>query len=86
MGPRRSARTPENVDRVRQAIQRSPGRSARKHASELILSDRTGRRILYVDLGLHSYKIMLVQEITAGDHAQRLAFARNMHAAFRGTR
>jgi hypothetical protein len=51
-GPRRSARTLENVDRVRQAIQRSPVRSARKHASELRLSDRTVRRILHVDLGL----------------------------------
>lgn len=81
-GPRRSARTPENVDRVRQAIQRSPGRSARKHASELRLSDRTVRRILHVDLGLHPYKIMLVQEINAGDYAQRLAFARNMLQLF----
>ena len=54
-GPRRSARTPENEDRVRQAIQRSPGRSARKLASESRLSDRRIRRILHVDLGLHCY-------------------------------
>ena len=81
-GPRGSARTQENVDRVRQAIQRSPGRSAWKHASELRLSDRTVRRILHVDLGLHPYKIMLVQELNAGDYAQRLAFTRNMLQIF----
>jgi len=81
-GPRRSARTPENVDRVRQTIQRSPGRSARKIASEPRLSDRRVRRILHVDLGLHPYKIMLVQVINAGDYVQRLAFASNMLQIF----
>ncbi|XP_073400548.1 aldo-keto reductase family 1 member A1 isoform X1 [Dendrobates tinctorius] len=40
-GAPRTARTPENVERVRQAMLRSPSRSARKHSLELALSNRT---------------------------------------------
>ncbi|XP_073438031.1 acyl-CoA-binding domain-containing protein 7 isoform X3 [Dendrobates tinctorius] len=40
-GAPRTARTPENVERVRQAMLRSPSRSARKHSLELALRNRT---------------------------------------------
>ena len=52
-GRPRSARTPENVQTVRQSVMQSPTRSARKHASILGLSDRTVRRILHTDLKFH---------------------------------
>ena len=44
-GPVATARTPENVERVRGAIVRSPTRSARRHAVELGMSESTVRRI-----------------------------------------
>ena len=46
-GPVATARTPENVERVREAIVRSPTRSARRHAVELGMSEGTVRRILH---------------------------------------
>ena len=46
-GPVATARTPENVERVREAIVRSPTRSARPHAVELGMSKSTVGRILH---------------------------------------
>ncbi|KAJ4433126.1 hypothetical protein ANN_15383 [Periplaneta americana] len=43
----RYIRTPENIQRVRLAVQRSPSRSAVRHAAALRISDRTVRRILH---------------------------------------
>ncbi|KAJ4441354.1 hypothetical protein ANN_11209 [Periplaneta americana] len=43
----RYVRTPENIQRVRLAVQRSPSRSAVRHAAALRISDRTVRRILH---------------------------------------
>ncbi|KAJ4449465.1 hypothetical protein ANN_00864 [Periplaneta americana] len=40
-GPQRRVRTPGNVERVRQAILRSPGRSARRYSAALGISIRT---------------------------------------------
>ncbi|XP_054260262.1 uncharacterized protein LOC128996153 [Macrosteles quadrilineatus] len=77
-GPSRTARTPQNVDRVRDAIQRSPGRSARRHATELGLSKSTVKRILHKDLGFHPYKIMIVQKLNDADYQQRVMFAETM--------
>ena len=46
-GPVATARTPESVERVREAIVGSPTRSAWRHAVELGMSERTVRRILH---------------------------------------
>ena len=46
-GPVTTARTPENVERVREAIVRNPTRSVRRHAVELGMGDSTVRRILH---------------------------------------
>ena len=46
-GPVETARTPENVERVREAIVRSPTRSARRHAVELGMGESTVRRTLH---------------------------------------
>lgn len=67
-----TVRTPENVNRVRVAIQRSPRRSARKHAVALGMSNRSLRRILHEDLSFHPYKIMTVQELMPPDHLNRV--------------
>ena len=73
-GPVATARTPENVEGVREAVLRSPTRSARRHAVELGMSEITVRRILHKDLGIHSYKVMIVQKLNEGDYQERLAF------------
>ena len=77
-GAPRTVRTPENVERVRTAMLRSPRRSARRHAAELQISNRTVRRILHDELRFHSYKLMVVQQMNETDYPQQLNFARTM--------
>jgi len=77
--PVATARTPENVERVRQAVVRSPTCSARRHAVELRMSESTVKQILHKDLGFHPYKMMIIQTLNEGDYQQRLAFAELMH-------
>ena len=76
-GPVRSARTSENVDRVREAITRSPRRSARRHSTELGISQSTMQRILHKDLVFQPYKIMTLQQLNPRDYQQRLSFLPN---------
>jgi len=52
-GPNKTVRTPENNERVRQALIQSPGRSARRHAREMRLSHESVRTILQKDLKFH---------------------------------
>jgi len=66
---------PKNVEAVRASIQQSPKRSARKHAMALGISSRNLRRILHTDLKLHPYKMMLAQELSERDHANRRAIS-----------
>lgn len=77
-GQVRSVRTPENIERVRVAVTRSPHRSARRQATALRLSDRSVRRILHLDLRFHPYKLMIVQKLNEGDYVQRREFAERM--------
>lgn len=67
--------TPQNVERVRTAMLWSPRCSARRHAVELQISNRTVRRILHDKLRFHPYKLMLVQQMNETDYPQRLNFA-----------
>ena len=73
-GPARTAKTPRNVDRVREAIFRSPWRSARRHSAELEISQITVQRISQKDLASHPYKIMTVPQLNPRDYQQRLSF------------
>lgn len=82
VGAPRTVRTPENVERVRQAMLRSPNRSARRHSIELGIGNRSVRRILHEDMHFHPYKLVVVQQLKAGDYAQRLNFAGQMKAIF----
>ena len=49
-----SLRTPENIERVREAFVGSPRRSASRNAIALRMSDRTVRRILHEDLNFYN--------------------------------
>ena len=77
-GPVRTTRTSENVNRVREAITRNPRRSARRHSTELGISQSTMQRILQKDLVFQPYKIMTVQQLNPGDYQQHLSFRQTM--------
>ena len=70
-GRPRSSRTPENIEKVRMAVQQSPMRSARKHALVLGIPRESVRRILRFNLKFHPYKMQLVQELQERDYDTR---------------
>jgi hypothetical protein len=57
-----SPRTPENIEKVRQAFVRIPRQSAVSNVIALRMSDRTVRRILHWDLNFHPYR-HYIQEV-----------------------
>ena len=59
-GSQKTVRTPENIERVREAFERSPHRSAVRHTTTLGITPRSVRRILQNDLHYHPYKIQIV--------------------------
>jgi len=59
---------------VRESVRENPRRSISHHSQELGLSTSTWR-ILRRDLGLHSYKIQLTQELKVNDYRQSHVFA-----------
>ena len=75
---RNTVRSPENIQRVRIALERSPRRSVRRHSQLLNLSDRSVRRILHHDLHFHPYKLQIVQELTAAHKAFRVRCCQQM--------
>jgi len=77
-GKKRSIHTPENIEKVRNAIQVSPRRSARRHAASLQLKRESVRKILVEDLNFHPYKLIITQELKETDYRQRLIFAQTM--------
>lgn len=74
-GRPRTVRTPENIERVRSAIDRSPRRSATRHAALLHVSDRSVRRILHSDLSYHPYKLQVTHKLSERDYASRKQFS-----------
>ncbi len=74
-----TVRTPENVNRVRSALQTSPRRSAVKHSQALKISRRSFSRMLKA-MYFHPYKILITQQLLPTDYAARLQFARQMTA------
>lgn len=74
-GPTKTARTLENIKRVRVALLRSPGRSAHQHASEMRISRESLCAILQKQIKLHTYKMSIVQNLETGDYEQRHNFA-----------
>ncbi|PNF23437.1 hypothetical protein B7P43_G10587 [Cryptotermes secundus] len=62
-GSIRTARTPKNVAAVREDIERSPRRSALRHATSVGLSEASVRRILHKDLHFYPYKIQITHAL-----------------------
>ena len=60
---RRNVRTEENIAAVNESVEEDPNLSIRRRSQELGLCPSTTWKILRKDLGLHPYKIQLVQEL-----------------------
>jgi len=73
-GSQNSVRTPENTVRIRQAIEQSPQRSARRHSQTLNLSTRIIRRILHNDSQLFPHKVQIVQQQLPNDFGTGIEF------------
>ena len=61
-GASRTVRTPENLQRVREAFERSPRRSACQHSRILGLSRKSLFRMLK-DIKFHPYKLQELQQL-----------------------
>ena len=59
VGSPQTVRTPENVERVRQAMLWSPNRSPLGHSIKPDISNRSVRRILHEDQHLNPYKLVV---------------------------
>ena len=67
-----SARSPENVDDVRDSVGRSPKKSLRRRSQELGIPRESMRRILVKDLQLHPYLIQIKHKLTQADMDKRV--------------
>ena len=59
---------------VREATERSPHRSARRHSVSLGLSEASVRRILHKDLNFFPYKIQVTHALHERDYVNRVNF------------
>ena len=64
--------TPENGDRVKVAVDGSPGRSTKRRAQALEVSRMSLRTIMKKQLMFHLYKVMIVPKILLHDPVQCL--------------
>jgi transposase len=71
-GSVKTVRTPENIAVLREAIERSPHRSARCHSVSLGLSEASVRRILYKDLHFYPHKIQVTHALHERDYVNRV--------------
>ena len=65
----------ETVDAVREAFQRSPGKSIRRPSNELRVPQSTVVKILHKRLKLYEYEVQTVQSLQPDDGPRRAAFA-----------
>ncbi len=72
---RRKARSKQNIASVRESVRQDKNLSISRRSQQLGLSQTTVWRILRKDLGLHPYKIKLVQDLKENDHLLRRRFA-----------
>ena len=68
----------ENIERVRQAFQRSPMKSIRTAARQLKLQRSTVHKVLHKNLRLYAYKVQMLQALQPNDTPRRKEFAVNM--------
>jgi len=77
-GSVKTVRTPENTAVVREAFERSPHRSARRHSVSFGLSEASVRRILHKDLHFYAYKIQVTHALHERDWVNRVNFCRTI--------
>ena len=65
----------ENIERVRQAFQRSPMNSIRTAARKLELLRSTVHKVLHKNLRLYAYKMQMLQALQPNDMPRRKEFA-----------
>ena len=83
-GPKKTANNPDMIRKVKARIQRNPRQSANKIAKEMLISDRSVRRILKNHLHVKPYKIQKVRCLNAKQMKVRLERAKELkrlHAA-----
>jgi hypothetical protein len=68
----KTVRTLENIAVVRDAIERSPHRLARRHSVSLWLSEASVRRILHKHLLFYPYKIQVTHELHERGYVNRV--------------
>jgi len=68
------ARTPDNVERVRDTMLWNTHRSARQKVLALCLHECSIHRVLHKDLHYHPSKIQVAQELSAQDNSPGLCF------------
>jgi hypothetical protein len=73
-GSVKTVHTPENIVVVREAIERSPHRSAQYHFASLGLSEASVQRILHKDLNFCTYKIQVTHALHECDYINRVNF------------
>lgn len=73
--PGRPPTSVENVQRVKQAFERSPRQSVRRAARELQLPRSTVHDVLRKRLHMFPYKIQMVQQLQPDDGRKRMEFA-----------
>ena len=73
-----SARTPNNIQTVRERLEESPRKSTRRLSQEVGISRTSVVRILHTDLQLFPYKIQVLQSQTDRNKAERLAFCQDI--------
>ena len=71
-GRKLTARSPENVNTVRDSVGRSPKKSLQRLSQELSLSCLFVHRILKNDLQLYPYRIQIKQTLTQNDMTKRV--------------
>jgi len=80
-GSVKRVRAPENVAVVKEATERSPHRSARRHCVSLGLSEASFIRILHEDLHFKPYKIQVTHALHECDYVNRVNFCQIFFAS-----
>ena len=78
---RRSGRprtSEENIERVRQAFQRSPMNSIRTAGEQLEIPRSTMHKVLHKNLRLYAYKVQMLKALQPNDMPKQKEFAANM--------
>lgn len=71
----RTVRTKNTIAKVKKTFQRKARQSVHKMACQLGISERSLRRIVKEDLGLHAYRITIQPKLTDAHKQARITFA-----------